>query len=289
MKTHLLYIYTRTPLHVGAGGSVGAIDQPVQRERHTRHPIIPGSSIKGVMRYTADQLDKEFGDEAVKDLFGPELIGENREKEARAGDITFGEARPVAFPVRSAKGSFAYITCPLTLRRFARDAGRSDLSDLPELDDQHCLAGPKVILPTKKRVVLEEYAFESDDAFPADWEEALCGLVDDAVWKEARGRLVLLSDGDFSHFVASACEISQHTKIDPKTGTVASGALFNLESVPTETLFCATVTVVGRKGKDGHYASDGEAELRGLLERHPVLQFGGNSTTGRGFCTVKLG
>ena len=47
MTTKILYLFTRTPLHVGAGASVGAIDQPIQRERHTGHPIIPGSSIKG--------------------------------------------------------------------------------------------------------------------------------------------------------------------------------------------------------------------------------------------------
>ena len=49
MNTKNLVILTRTPLHVGAGSSVGAVDQPVQRERHTGFPIIPGSSIKGVM------------------------------------------------------------------------------------------------------------------------------------------------------------------------------------------------------------------------------------------------
>jgi hypothetical protein len=32
MQTKVLYLFTRTPLHVGAGSSVGAIDQPVQRE-----------------------------------------------------------------------------------------------------------------------------------------------------------------------------------------------------------------------------------------------------------------
>jgi len=82
-------------------------------------------------------------------------------------------------------------------------------------------------------------------------------------------------------------------KIDPKTGAVAKGALFNLESVPAETLFFAPVHVVGRpaakdrKGAD-IYTTDSAKELTALLERHPVLQFGGNSTTGRGFCTVKL-
>jgi CRISPR-associated protein Cmr4 len=50
MKQNLLYLFTRTPLHVGAGSAVGAIDQPIQRERHTGFPLIPGSSIKGVLR-----------------------------------------------------------------------------------------------------------------------------------------------------------------------------------------------------------------------------------------------
>ncbi|HPO37048.1 MAG TPA: RAMP superfamily CRISPR-associated protein, partial [Kiritimatiellia bacterium] len=49
MKQAILTIFTRTPLHVGAGSSVGAIDQPVIRERHTRFPVIPGSSIKRVL------------------------------------------------------------------------------------------------------------------------------------------------------------------------------------------------------------------------------------------------
>ena len=34
-ETKILYLCARAPLHVGAGASVGAIDQPIQRERHT--------------------------------------------------------------------------------------------------------------------------------------------------------------------------------------------------------------------------------------------------------------
>jgi CRISPR/Cas system CMR subunit Cmr4 (Cas7 group RAMP superfamily) len=49
MNSKILTIFTRTPLHVGTGSSVGAIDQPVIRERHTRIPIIPGSALKGVL------------------------------------------------------------------------------------------------------------------------------------------------------------------------------------------------------------------------------------------------
>ena len=288
MNQNILYLFTRTPLHVGAGSSVGAIDLPIQRERHTRHPIIPGSSIKGVLRYTAESLDG-LDKAIIKDMFGPELVGENADKEARAGELVFGEARPLAFPVRSAKGAFGFITCPLVLQRFARE-NVLKLSDLPHPDDQTCRAGSKVTFADKKKVVLEEYAFSWTDSFPSEWENALRGLVADPVWKEAAGRLVLLSDGDFSHFVATTTEISQHIKIDTRTGSVAKGALFDLESVPAETLFFAPIQVVKRpaNSEKGHYQTDSGNELASLLKRHPVLQFGGNSTTGRGFCSVTL-
>ncbi len=252
----LLYLFTRTPLHVGAGTSVGAIDLPIQRERHTRHPIIPGSSIKGVLRYTAQSIDK-LPAAKISDMFGPELVGENKESEARAGDLIFGEARPLAFPVRSAKGAFAYITCPLILQRFARDARQQNLPEIAAPDDQTCLSGAKVTLTAKKpnRVVLEEFAFESKGEFPAAWENALKNLIADPVWKEAPGRFVLLSDGDFSHFVATATEISHHVKIDRKTGAASKGALFDLESVPAETLFLGSVHVMGRPAdaEKGYY------------------------------------
>src|SRR5437870_3789444 len=48
MSPKILYIFTRTPLHVGAGSSVGAIDQPIIRERHTGFPVIPATTLKGV-------------------------------------------------------------------------------------------------------------------------------------------------------------------------------------------------------------------------------------------------
>jgi CRISPR type III-B/RAMP module RAMP protein Cmr4 len=47
MNSRILMILTRTPLHIGAGSSVGAIDQPIVRERHTGFPVIPASSLKG--------------------------------------------------------------------------------------------------------------------------------------------------------------------------------------------------------------------------------------------------
>ena len=98
-------IFTRTPLHVGCGSSVGAVDQPVVRERHTGYPVIPGSTIKGVL---ADLwLDWSDPKNPKRDTEGVDLLGAESGA-ASAGTLLIGEGKLLAFPVRSAKGCFAW-------------------------------------------------------------------------------------------------------------------------------------------------------------------------------------
>jgi len=275
MKQKILYIFTRTPLHVGAGSSVGAIDQPIQRERHTGFPIIPGSSLKGVMR---DHLSN-LGPEILNTLFGQ---GDADGEKMTAGKISFGEARLVAFPVRSAKGAFALATSALALQRLARDAGLNiKVPDAPA--DMTCLAGNKLTIEKngQKAAVLEEYRFKVTQEFPAEWEKVLTSLLSDAVLSGAGGRFVLLSDGDLSHFAVNACQVSQHVRIDDETGTAQDGGLFNEETVPSECLLYATLTPLRKESV--------ENEAFNALTTEQLVQFGGNGTTGLGFCTVKLG
>src|ERR1019366_5024044 len=260
-NSRILYLFTRTPLHVGAGASVGAIDQPIQRERHTGFPIIPGSSLKGVLRDTAAR-DDEFKAH-VDAIFG---VQDN------AGRVSIGEAKILAFPVRSAKGSFTFATCPLALERFQREhGGLSALKTPSEPKDMECLAGDTVTISRNNQtgVVLEEYKFAravgDGGKFPGEWETALLSLIDDPVWQAGKGRFVLLSNGDFSHFVKNACEISQHVGIDPKKGTAKPGALFNLEAVPAEAFFFAPLTPLARSG-------DELDKLAELFARKPLLQ-----------------
>ena len=271
MNTKNLVILTRTPLHVGAGSSVGAVDQPVQRERHTGFPIIPGSSIKGVMRahFSMNGTDNE----TVERLFGPARLHGD---EASQGHLSFGEAKLLLFPVRSAKGSFAFVTSSLAVRRFLRDSGSTE--ELGEnVEDGSCLACEKV--KDGNSVVLEEYRFEAKGSFPQGLADRLSALLEDPVLGSANGRLVMLSDGDFSHFARNACEVKNHNRIDIETGTAVPGALFNEECVPSETLFHSTITEL--KNEDNNPVS-------ASLSEESVIQFGGNATTGLGFCSVKL-
>ncbi|WP_009960614.1 type III-B CRISPR module RAMP protein Cmr4 [Verrucomicrobium spinosum] len=280
MTTKILYLFTRTPLHVGAGASLGAIDQPVQRERHTGFPIIPGSSVKGVLR---DHFSRPVSGTGlplaeVERLFGK---GGNDDNLFRSGDLSFGEARLVAFPVRSAKGAFALAVSPLTLSRLARDAGW-DLKTPAPPEEMTCLAGARLVIDRagEKGVVLEEYRYRSTGEFPHEWESKLSSLLGDAVLAGAVGRFVLLSDGDLSHFAVNACQINQHVRIDHNTGTADDGGLFNEETVPSECLMYAPITALRQESR--------ENEAFARLEVEQLVQFGGNGTTGQGFCTIKL-
>ncbi|MBI4623845.1 MAG: type III-B CRISPR module RAMP protein Cmr4 [Verrucomicrobia bacterium] len=315
MQQRLLYLFTRTPLHVGAGSSVGAIDQPIQRERHTGFPIIPASSLKG-----------SFADHWNNSLDGPDekgvrrrgageaawLFGSDdaRDEKAAAGALLFGEARLLAFPIRSARGSYAWITSPLMLRRAARDGvlAEKDIPAFPvdQAADAKALFSPEGPLALEvtegtqkvKKVVLEEYAFShlgSGDSKAAG--AALAGLFDDPVWKEVAARLVILCDGQMSFFATTACEVAQHVRINDETGTADPGALFNQENVPSEALFYAVTNATDSRLKSkayagtDHTAKSAEAAMaifEAKVENTKVFQFGGDASTGLGYCTVRV-
>ena len=329
MQSRILYLFTRTPLHVGAGSSVGAIDQPIQRERHTGFPVIPATSLKGTF---ADEWN-ERTTERRKDGDGPEtdvevirrsaegewLFGATDANNAFAGALQFSEGKLLAFPIRSAKGSFAWITCPLMLARAARD-GVPGIKQLNQVAVNHLSStdgdskalfgssGPLAIKvkdgnTDRAQIVLEEYTFTHADEPPPGLGPAVQELLkDDAVWSEVASRLVILSGGMMSFFAQNACEVAQHVRINDETGTAAAGALFNQENVPSETLFYSVMhffpgrgekfkqktpeqAIEAFQGQDGH--GKDQPDKPGV-RIGSVFQFGGDASTGLGYCTVKL-
>jgi len=290
MTTKTFYLFTRTPLHVGAGASVGAIDQPIIRERHTGFPIIPGSAIKGVLadgslkRENGTLVTNEKGrafrtDDGIA-LYGRQdhEVNEKDGKGHKSGDISIAEAKLLAFPVRSVKGCFAWVTCPMILERWMRDTGKT--ATLPETlpsglqiyADADTLALENEALGGT--VVLEDYAFELCDAFIPGSD--LSAAVTDTFWsKLCAQHLCLISDDMMAHFARNACEVAQHVSINDATGAADGSKLFNQENVPAETLFYSIFTEL-RSG----------AFLK--LTAPSLLQVGGDATTGHGFCTTEL-
>lgn len=265
----VLYIQALTSLHPGSGTALGSVDLPVQRERHTRWPLIPGSTIKGVLRDAA-KTDHEL-------LYGSEGTG----GELFAGALTFTDARILAFPVRSLKGVFAWATCPMALERWQRDlalAGREVAvpSEVTEVKEGHAAAGKACPCIQSGEIYLEEFKFKviEKPTIPASFLPSGCD----------GSRVVILNDTDFTYFAEHATEITARIRLSKETKTVEEGALFYQEFVPPEAIFYTVVLA-----SPSRVPGNGRLEAAEVLEKftYPAhVQIGGDETTGKGLCRL---
>lgn len=297
MQKHLLTLYTRTPLHVGCGTSVDVVDLPIMRERITGFPVIPSTSLKGVLRQAGRDATDKDGKAILSEANARALFGEDRklnsdEKKgdiisANAGCVQIMEGKLLAFPVRSLAGCFAWLTCPAALRRFQRD---SDIKfSIPDVQKDQAIvaANSELIIQGQAKVVLEEYALTSvsNGNEHGQVATALSKLSADALWtSKLTTRLAILHDEDFQHFVTTCTEVVARIVIDPATRTNTN--LFNQENIPCEALFYTVLTVLAPRRKTDA-GSSADTLLTNLLTATPTLQIGGDETTGHGFCAVQ--
>lgn len=264
----VLYIQALTSLHPGSGTALGSVDLPVQRERHTKWPLIPGSTIKGVLRDAA-KTDHEL-------LYGSEGTG----GELFAGALTFTDARILAFPVRSLKGVFAWATCPMALERWKRDlalAGQEILvpGDL-NVGEGQGIAAKSCPCVQNGEIYLEEFKFKviEKPTIPASFLPPGCD----------GSRVVVLNDTDFTYFTEHATEISARIRLSKETKTVEEGALFYQEFVPPESIFYSVVLAsTSRDPGIGRLEADKVLE-KFVYPKH--VQIGGDETTGKGLCRL---
>jgi len=285
MKKMIMTLFARTPVHVGAGNSVGAVDSPVQRERHTNHPSFAGSGIKGAVRHSFESLG---GDPMlIEHLFGPESGNA-----LHAGAVSFGDAQLVAFPVRSLRGGYVYATCPQALARAQRllrlTGNRCDWT-IPEVEELHCRLANGKLLSNGNKLHLEafEYDAATDDSLAATAkslaELAIPDLPEYAFFRDKLASdLVIISDTDFAYFAENATLVEPHVRINPETGTADSGGLFYTENLPPESLLIAPLMASRtRSGKDDLDAAEAMLKIRNVIDNR-LLQIGGDATTGRG-------
>lgn len=285
----LLFVHALTGLHPGSGTALGVVDLPVQRERHTEWPIIPGSSLKGILRAECARQAGEK-DENVLAAFGPPT-GDAAD---HAGAAAFSDARILAFPVRSLTGVFAWVTCPAVLTRLARDVSVATGGTLPAVPpeigkDRAACAADSPLVIRDGRLMLEEFEFSrSDDTDVkelADWI-ASRAVSDAGTAGRMRSHLAVLDDDDFTHFVRNATEVVARVGLDERK-TVRKGALFYEEYVPAETIFYSLVLCSkSRRPNSTLTAAD---MLRWMGDHTPeTLQIGGGETVGKGFCAVRF-
>lgn len=287
MTAKLMFVHALSPLHAGAGQGVGVIDLPIAREKATGLPYLPGSSLKGSLRDLAENKDKE----TCLKVFGPET---DRADEY-AGSAQFSDQRLLLLPIRSLKGTFAWVTSPYLLQRFRRDAQETGVADdlpgnLPKPNKiKQALVTANSALTIEENIYLEELDLTAAaDAGVDAWAALLAGWVfpDDEGWQTMlKQRVSIVHDDVLTFLLQTATEVTARIKIQDKTKTVEQGGLWYEEALPTETILSGLLvaTPVSQTGLNDAQIF---AAVDGLLDK--TVQFGGNATVGRGLCRVRL-
>ena len=284
MSAHLLLVHALSPIHAGTGHSPGAIDLPIARDTSTGFPILPGSGIKGALR-AAYSLSP--GGPKVTEVFGPETANASD----HAGGLWVGDANLLCLPVRSVAGTFAWVTSPFLLGRFFRDARETALippgSPPPVASVGACTVTSSSSLPVGAKVYFEDLDFQSSTGGAldplADW--LATRLFTEEHWRQSfKTRLCVVHDTVMSYLSTHAMDVVTRVRLENDTKTVAKGALWTEESLPTESLLAALVVAAPNKKT---------APLSGLQSAlqsfdGKTLPFGGDVTVGRGRCQLRV-
>ncbi len=295
----MMFIFVETPLHAGSGRGMGALDNPIQRERATQYPMVQGSGVKGVLRA---ETEGEFSDSKIHQaVFGPDTDGAAE----HAGALAIGDARLLLFPVRSLAGVMAWTTSRTALARFARDAAMAGVTTpawtLPaEVDDTALVSGNTLVAGhgDRARVVLEEFSFQPDltDANKkavqtiGTWlaKYALPGLPEYDYWKtELPKKLCILPENAFRDFVLYATEVQTHVRLDKEKKTAEGGGLWTTESLPVDTLLYSPL--MASKSRFKEVDKSGVVLLQEFTNlKLSRVQLGGDETTGQGMVALQV-
>lgn len=286
--TYGTYLHALTAIHSGTGQAVAIIDLPVAREVATGYPFLPGSSYKGVVRALESEKREE---EEIKVIFG------TADDKGKAGLICMTDQKLLCLPVRSYKGTFAWVSCPLALTRMVRDlkalgATPPISEELPKFEPgkAEILTADNTTLiytlQTRPSVYLEDLDLSATQnptvaAIAKKLAEVLFSSADEQA--SFKARFALVSDEVFSFLSDTCTEVAARIALDPDTHTTSGpkGNLWYEESVPAETIFYGVSTI---QTFDKNNVEKAENLLKGLNGK--TIQIGGNATVGRGFCRI---
>lgn len=280
MRTRPFLLHALSPLHAGTGQAAGIVDLPIARYRASGIPFVPGSSIKGVLRDVRRAAAGEK-DPGLLAVFGPETDNASE----HAGALVVGDARLLALPVRSFRGTFAYVSSPLLLELARRDLGEGFAKiEVPQLSGREALVTTGSACLHQQKLYLEDLDLPARNDPAVDrWAAFLAPHLspgEDIFTK----RFVLVDDDTMSFLLETGTQLDARVRLDSATRTVAKGALWLEESLPPETLLVGLLAA-DRSRKNGT-ALGPEQVLDFALAKAEVLQFGGKASVGRGRCRI---
>ncbi|HPH03838.1 MAG TPA: type III-B CRISPR module RAMP protein Cmr4 [Spirochaetota bacterium] len=276
MNASILLMYGITPCHAGSGASVGVVDLPIQRERHTNWPMIQSSGMKGAMRMHFEKNKSAISGEAVlaNSIFGASSADKDNDF---AGAFSVSDAKILAFPMRSNVAPFVWITCPAVLKRLARDlalAGlaKEDSASIPVLPDS-----ARALVCCDKisgSVLLEDLEVSvSSGSLPESLQ----------MFFTKAERLLIVSDEVFAYGVSSCTQVVAQISIDQTKGTTKTGSLRYQEELPADSILYSVILWNGTRDEDQKHTAE-EVKKWITADVMPThLQAGGDETLGRGY------
>ena len=282
MKPRLFHIHALSALHCGTGQSVGVVDLPIARARATNLPIVPGSSLRGVLRQELSVRDEGL----CQTLFGPSPGA----AEHFAGALAIGDASLLALPVRCLAGVVCYATAPFILRRYAADRKRAGLA-VPENGSRS--AGRALVVSGSENLLDDKLVLEDIDLEPQpdnsakEWAEHIADTVhggDSESKDDFIARFAILPDDVMDFLSETATEVRTRIAIDHDTGVVKDGALWYEENLPAEAVLWGMFALSNSNNDERS-----EEALAKLLPTCEMLQLGGKAGVGRGLAKLLMG
>lgn len=302
MKNMLFSIRTLSSVHCGVGQGTNDIDLPTARHAVSGHPLIPGSSLKGVLKdeFLNGKYYKKETENKVRALFG----GEPTDSDSYASAISVGDANLIALPARSSFGTFAYLASTFTLQVFKDLCLRMGKTDCPEIPvfgqiDPHngnykvaVTTDSVLCAPNTKNVYLEELDLVCDDSKKETcnkWADLLAAhFFDDEEGQTLfKKRFAIVDDNALNFLTETALPVDAHIAIDDETGCVKNGMLWYEETMSSETLLAGIVSVDRSFNPNLAALAD---DLASLIsdQKSLYIQIGGKATTGKGFVVMHV-
>jgi len=265
----MILVYATTPIHVGAGRSVGIVDLPIQRDA-IGYPVIFSSSFKGALKaYCARNHIKGDGRIDCPDpsqasgsakpnleklkialcccAFGSEPL----DSPSETGILTVTDLIPFAVPVPAEKDVYLYLTSPYLLRKISDilqaegfNKGSSDekLEAFKQLvssilDALNKSQNNKISISDSTYIFVED---EVKKVSVIDKElEKIFNVLSSLgnLASNIKEKLVLMPNGDDRYLFDKATVKVTRNRISLDTKTVAEGALWTEEYLPEGTIF----------------------------------------------------
>ncbi len=302
----LLFLWAETPVHAGAGSEQAEIDLTIQRSIHTRWAVINDSTLRGGFRRLAPNDDK-----------ANEWFGTEQGDAPHPGRISTPDGEILLFPVASAKGTLAWVTCVAAWEYFRRRAslvahelGQSAQDALKALPDLGNGPGPEEawIQPGASAVIWQgensEWIILEADRYDVAREPAAqllaCWITKyllpfDTYWPgRFEQRFAILEESAFTHYVETKTDI--RTRIRMSEGAADDKGLWSEENLPVDSAMYTILMGTGerviqndgaaQRTRDSSALHQFRAHL-GIGTRVPVVQLGGDQNLGRGFLRMR--